>query len=154
MAWKSLLPCERDKTILARMRRGRRTAAIAAAMGILTLLLALVASRDTLLRQFESLLRDPDGDTSAKRDGIVLTVLASGKGWINLGRVDRVRKGQVFSVFQSIKNGRWRLKGRLAVVAVEETMSEFRVIAQLDSLNPISTGDYVGRSASTIARGR
>ncbi len=60
MAWKSLLPCERDKAILARMRRGRRTAAIAAAMGILTLVLTLVASRDTLLRQLESLFRDSD----------------------------------------------------------------------------------------------
>ncbi len=136
------------------MTRGRRTAAIVVWMGLVTILIAVVASRDTLVRQFESILRDPDGDTSAKRDGIVLTVLASGKGWIDLGRVDRVRKGQVFSVFQSIKNGRWRLKGRLSVVAVEETMSEIRVIEEQDSMNPISAGDYVGQWLSSMVRGR
>ncbi len=148
------LRCQREKAILTGMTRGRRTAAIVVWMGLVTILIAVVASRDTLVRQFESLLRDPDGDTSAKGDGIVLSVLASGIGWINLGRVDRVRKGQVFSVFQSIKNGRWRLKGRLAVVAVEETMSEFRVLEELDSMNPISVGDYVERWPGTIARGR
>ena len=148
------LRCQREKAILTGMTRGRRTAAIVVWMGLVTILIAVVASRDTLVRQFESLLRDPDGDTSAKRDGSVLTVLASGKGWINLGRVDRVRKGQVFSVFQSIKNGRWLLKGRLAVIAVKETMSEFRVLEEQDSLNPISSGDYVGRWPRTIVRGR
>ena len=150
------LPCERDKAILAGMRRGRRTAAIAAGMGLFTVLLAVVASRDALVRQFESLFRDPDSDTaSAKWDGTVLSTLASsGKGWIDLGRVDRVRKGQVFSVFQSIKSGRWRLKGRLAVIAVEETKSEIRILHELDSLNPISTGDYVGRwpPSTTVRR--
>ncbi len=132
------------------MTRGRRTAAIAVRMGLFTILLADVASRDTLVRQFESLLRDPDGDTSAKRDGSVLTVLASGKGWINLGRVDRVRKGQEFPVFRRTKTGGWRLKGRLAVIAVKESKSEIRIIEEQDSLNPISAGDYVGQWLSSM----
>jgi hypothetical protein len=76
-------------------------------------------------------------------DGKIVSVLSSsGKGWINLGRVNHLRKGIVFRVFQYIKGGKKGYKGTVEVQRVDENMSEVRVL-QEDDLNPIVGGDFI-----------
>jgi hypothetical protein len=76
-------------------------------------------------------------------DGKVVSILSSsGKGWINLGRVNHLRKGIVFRVFQYIKGGKKGYKGSVEVQKVDETMSEVRILEE-DDLNPIVGGDFI-----------
>ena len=79
---------------------------------------------------------EPDGELLELADSV-------GKGWINLGRVDHLRPGIVFRVFQPIKGGKKLLKGRVEVVRVNENMSEVRVVEEIDDLTPMTKGDLI-----------
>ena len=76
-------------------------------------------------------------------DGQLLTVFDSEKGWINLGRGQHVYKGLPFRVFQYVKGGKKRYKGKIEVVKVSEATSEIRVVEEKDNLDPITEGDYI-----------
>ncbi len=131
------------------MRHARRTAATSVVLGILVLLIAAVASRRTLIRHLEKLFEDFTAERTLpqpeQHGAIVSTPDRSAKAWIDLGRADHVRKGQVFSVFQRTERGGRRYKGRVKIIEVKETRSGVRVIEEVDRLNPIMTGDYLRR---------
>jgi len=77
-------------------------------------------------------------------DGKLVDVLgASGKGWINLGRVNHLRNGLVFRVFQYLKGGKKLYKGKVEVQRVDEDTSEVRIVEEVDGLNPIVARDMV-----------
>lgn len=77
-------------------------------------------------------------------DGQLLSVVdAVGKGWVDLGRNKHLRKGIVFRVFRPIKGGKKLFKGRVEVLRVQESMAEVRIIEERDSLNPITSGDFI-----------
>ena len=76
-------------------------------------------------------------------DGQLLTVFDSEKGWINLGQIHHVYKGLPFRVFQFVKGGKKRYKGKLEVVKVSDVTSEVRILEEVDSLDPITEGDYI-----------
>jgi hypothetical protein len=77
-------------------------------------------------------------------DGRLVSLLSSaGRAWIDLGRVNHLRKGLVFRVFQYGKGGKKHYKGRVEVQSVDEKMSEVRIVDEVDELDPIVGGDYV-----------
>lgn len=101
---------------------------------------ALKARIDKLLEESRKL----KGIDEILPDGTILSVLgSSGKAWIGLGRVDHLRSGTVFSVFQYVKGAKKQFKGKVEVTKVDETSSEVRIVEETDSLNPIVAGDMV-----------
>ena len=67
-----------------------------------------------------------------------------GKGWIDLGRRDRLMNGLVFRVFQIVKGGRKIYKGRVEVRKVGETAAEVFMLDEVDGQRlPLSKGDFV-----------
>jgi len=77
-------------------------------------------------------------------DAKILYVLnAAGKAWIDLGRADHLTKGLRFRVFQTVKGGKRIVKGSVEVTAIDDKMSEMRIVEELDPLNPIVAGDFV-----------
>ena len=77
-------------------------------------------------------------------DGQILRVAsASQVGWINIGRINHLRPGLEFRVFQTVKGGKRQYKGRIEVQQVDENISRVRVVSTDDELNPITEGDYV-----------
>ncbi len=76
-------------------------------------------------------------------DGLLLVVDSDArKGWIDLGRSDFLRKGLIFRVYQLGKGGRPIHKGQAEVRAVQENQAEVSY-EEVDSLNPITAGDFV-----------
>jgi hypothetical protein len=101
----------------------------------------------SLKRRIEDLLSEANKAKTIEDiepDGRILNLSGlAGKGWIDLGRVNHLRKGLVFRVFQYVKGGKKAYKGRAEVIKVDETVSEVRILEEDDALNPISNGDYI-----------
>jgi hypothetical protein len=74
-------------------------------------------------------------------DGSILTVSERlGKGWIDLGRLDRVRLGMQFEIRNASTGS---VKGRAEVSRVEENRSEIRILTVADRFDPITPNDLV-----------
>jgi len=79
---------------------------------------------------------DPDGEVLRVEEEL-------GFAWINIGRQDRLRRGLVFQVFQTVGGGKRVTKGRVEVARVEEDFAEVRILETIDPYNPIAIGDQV-----------
>ena len=74
-------------------------------------------------------------------DGSILTVSERlGKGWIDLGRLDRVRLGMQFEIRNASTGS---VKGRAEVSRIEENRSEIRILTVADRFDPIIPNDLV-----------
>lgn len=103
-----------------------------------------IRSLQNRLEKLQAQVFKEDSLEGLEPDGELQYVLAqTGKGWINLGKVDHLTKGVRFRVFQTVKGGKKIAKGSVEVQKVDEDMSEVRIIEELDPLNPIVAGDYV-----------
>ena len=79
---------------------------------------------------------DPDGEVLRVEEEL-------GFAWINIGRQDRLRRGLVFQVFQTVGGGKRVTKGRVEVARAEEDFAEVRILETIDPYNPIAIGDQV-----------
>ncbi len=66
-----------------------------------------------------------------------------GLAWINLGRKDRLRRGTTFDVFQYVKGGVKKSKGKVEIKAIDEDKSQVAILFQTDPSDPIVKGDFV-----------
>ena len=79
---------------------------------------------------------DQDGE-------IVYSDQRLGLAWINIGQKDRVRRGTVFDVFQYVKGGVKKSKGKVEVKSLEEDTAQVAILNQTDPSDPIVKGDFV-----------
>jgi outer membrane biosynthesis protein TonB len=104
----------------------------------------VIASLQTRLDQLMEEQRKTKTIEDIDPDGKILKVAsASQVGWINIGRVNHLRPGLEFRVFQSVKGGKRQYKGMIEIQQVDETISRFRVVNTDDELNPITEGDFI-----------
>ncbi|MHC4660644.1 MAG: BRCT domain-containing protein [Planctomycetota bacterium] len=81
--------------------------------------------------------------TSLNPDGEVLLADSDlGFAWIDLGRVNNIRKGLRFKVFRYIKGGRPKEKGSIEVKNVSSNTAFCAILETLDEKDPIVKGDY------------
>lgn len=66
-----------------------------------------------------------------------------GLAWINLGQKDKVRRGTWFDVFQYVKGGVKKSKGKVEVKSIDEDKSQVAILFQTDPSDPIVKGDFV-----------
>ena len=79
---------------------------------------------------------DPDGE-------IVQVSEELGFAWIDLGRKHRLEAGTVFDVFQFVKGGQRKPKGKVEVVKVDGDMAQVSITHLLDDLDPMLPGDKI-----------
>ena len=104
----------------------------------------IIASLQTRLDQLMEEQRKTRSIEDIDPDGRVLKVASATQvGWINIGRVNHLRPGLEFRVFQTVKGGKRQYKGMIEVQQVDETISRFRVVNTDDELNPITEGDLI-----------
>lgn len=66
-----------------------------------------------------------------------------GRAWINIGQKQRVRRGTIFDVFQYVKGGVKKSKGKVEVKRLEDDMAEVAILSQADVSDPLVKGDFV-----------
>jgi hypothetical protein len=79
---------------------------------------------------------NPDGE-------VVYSDQKLGKAWVNLGRVNGIRKGMNFQVFQVMKGGKRKPKGRVETIKIEDYITEVAIQEEKDPKDPIVPGDYI-----------
>jgi hypothetical protein len=66
-----------------------------------------------------------------------------GLAWINIGQKDRLRRGTVFDVFQYVKGGVKKSKGKVEVKSLEDDTAQVAILSQTDQSDPIVKGDFI-----------
>jgi hypothetical protein len=66
-----------------------------------------------------------------------------GLAWINLGQNHRLRRGTTFDVFQYVKGGVKKSKGKVEVKSLEDDMAQVAITQQTDASDPIVKGDHI-----------
>jgi hypothetical protein len=66
-----------------------------------------------------------------------------GLAWINLGTNHRLRRGTIFDVYQYVKGGVKKSKGKVEVKAIDEDTAQVAILNQTDPSDPIVKGDYI-----------
>ena len=66
-----------------------------------------------------------------------------GLGWVNLGQKHRVRRGTIFEVFQYVKGGVKKSKGKIEIKSLSDETSQVAILEQRDPSDPIVKGDYI-----------
>lgn len=79
---------------------------------------------------------DPDGE-------IIYAEEKLGKAWVNLGRIHGVRKGLSFNVFQVIKGGKRKPKGKVEIIKIDDYQSEVVITQVENEKDPIIRGDKI-----------
>lgn len=84
-------------------------------------------------------LREPD-----QPDGKVMSSSSqSGLAFIDIGRMDGLRRGTKFDVFRQVKGGAMVSKGMIEVLDVDMNSAKCGVIGEVDELDPIVKGDVI-----------
>jgi NAD-dependent DNA ligase len=100
-----------------------------------------IAEREARIRDLTK--KDAKTLASLEPDGeIILAESELGAAWIDLGRVNNIRKGLRFKVFRYIKGGRPKEKGTIEVKNVNDNHSYCAIIETKDPRDPIVKGDY------------
>jgi hypothetical protein len=81
---------------------------------------------------------------NTEQDGeIVHSDQRLGLAWINIGQKHRLRRGITFDVFQYVKGGVKKSKGKVEVKSVDDETAQVAIVSQTDPSDPIVKGDYV-----------
>lgn len=81
-------------------------------------------------------------DTEADGE-IVYADQRLGLGWVNIGRKARVRRGTIFDVFQYVKGGVKKPKGKIEIKTLDDDTSQVAIVEQKDPSDPIVKGDFI-----------
>jgi hypothetical protein len=66
-----------------------------------------------------------------------------GLAWVNIGRNQRVRRGTVFDVFQYVKGGVKKHKGKVEIRALDDDRAQVAILSQSDISDPVVKGDFI-----------
>lgn len=108
----------------------------------------LESEKNSLKQEIKELIKKERKtfEISAPDGRIVFSEPSLNSAWINIGKREGVKAGTVFQVFRYVKGGRKRIKGKVLVKLVEETMAKVTILRNTE------IQDFVNNETYTLPR--